>query len=196
MSTLKRPFYVTFIADHPDAPIDHTRRQPGPDDGVERAGYTIVSLPGRGALQALWGRGPGNTVYARGINIRFRLTDYIIRISSDLHVGRCAYEATMRHEREAHILDAIRIFHSYRARMVDELNAIDIPTERDPWPVTVRATAAGTEATVMAQVVAAVGHVRNALSQHLDRARLQHDSAASYRIVYRQCTAAEWEHGN
>lgn len=198
MADVRQPYYVSFTHDRIRHRVDHSRSQPGPPDGsANRGGFTRVRSKAR--LEFVWEQGPIGAdgqvpVFAMSVNVRFRLTDFLVAISSDFAVGSCAYRVTRRHEFDAHIRDPIRIFHSYRDILVRRLSVIAIPTEQTPVRVASDQVDARQEAWER-PVVAVIRQTRGELAHALRQARDRHDSAASYRLVYRQCTDAEWATG-
>jgi hypothetical protein len=132
--------------------------------------------------------------YYRSINVRFSLSDFVVAVSSDYPHGSCAYNATKRHEYEAHLYRPIRIFLGYRDTLIAALNGIAMPTESAPrWvqPAGVAALRAGLEQ----QVNEAVYLVYQNLRMALHTARATEDAPEHYRLVYNQCSPAEWLRG-
>ncbi len=198
MARAREPYYVSFVHDRIPQHIDHSRVRPGPPGGAaNRAGYTSVTSKAR--LTFAWDTGPARAdghvaLFARSVNVYFRLTDFLVAITSDYAVGSCAYRATRRHELQAHIYDPIRIFHSYRDVLVQRLNHIAFPTQRAPLLVSPdQAQQRQTE--LEHRIVAVIGQTRQELARDLRQARDRHDSPASYRLVHQQCTAAQWASG-
>ena len=198
MADAKRPFYVSFTHDRIPQRVDHSRSHPGPPGRrANRAGYTSVTS--RARLTVAWDAGPMGTdgrvpIFALSVNVYFRLTDFLIAISSDFAVRSCAYRATHRHELEAHIYDPIRIFHSYRDVLIRRLNVLPVPTREAPLRIA-SSQVASKQAEVEGRIVGAIGQTRRELVRDLKQARDRHDSPASYRLVYRQCTDAQWASG-
>ena len=198
MSDAPHPYIVKFTHDTDLPKIDHSKEDPGPDDGKpKRAGYTSVLVKPR--LSIVWGKGPKGAdgrvpIYASAVYVTFRLTDYLIAITSDFTAGYCAYRVTRRHEIDAHIKDPIRIFHSYRKRMVARLSLIRIPTEKKPQRVHPD-DVENKEKVWEDRIIAMMGRTRRDLKDHLKRARDRHDSPENYRLVYRQCSDKEWATG-
>jgi hypothetical protein len=198
MAEAKRPFYVSFAHDHIPRHIDHSHSQPGPPTGkANRAGYTSVTSKPR--LTIAWDDAPMGAdgripIFFRSVNVYFRLTDFLVSISSDFAVRSCAYQVTRQHELAAHIYDPIRIFHSYREVMIQRLNVIAAPTREAPLRVASSQVAFRREG-VERQIVDAIGQTRRELAADLQEAHDRQDSAASYRLVYNQCTDAQWASG-
>ena len=199
MGEPKKPFYVSFAHDPIPRQVDHSRGRPGPGGGTaNRAGFTSVTS--RPRLTLAWDTGtPGRNgsipIFVQSANIYFRLTDFVIAISSDYAPGSCAYNATLRHELEAHIRDPIRIFHSYRDVLIRRINTLTIPTREAPLYLAPGRVSDG-QAEIERQIVEAIGQTRADLVRALQQARSRHDSSASYRIVHAQCTDAQWAGGN
>lgn len=199
MAEAKRPFYVSFSHDQIPQRVDHSRSRPGPAGGAaNRAGYTSVTSKAR--LTIAWDDGPRGSdgrlpLFARSVNIYFRLTDFVVAISSDFVARSCAYQATLRHELQAHIYDPIRIFHSYRDVLIRRLNAIPVPTADAPIRVGSATEFEAQQARVERQIVDAIGQTRRELVRDLRQARDRHDSSASYRLVHNQCTDTQWVTG-
>ena len=199
MTEPKRPFYVSFTHDQIPQRIDHSRSQPGPARGAaNRAGHTSVTSKAR--LTVAWDDGPAGAdrqfpIFAQSVNVYFRLTDFLIAISSDFAARSCAYQATLRHEVQAHISDPIHIFHSYRDVLIRRLNAIAVPTRELPVRVASTTEANSRRAAVERQIVDAIAQSRRELVRDLNQARDRHDSPGSYRLVYNQCTDAQWVNG-
>jgi hypothetical protein len=195
MANPNPPYFVHFSADPASsASIDHSQSAPG--GAAHRAGHTSIHFRGRGGLT--WapetGRARGDGMvpfYFRSVNVFFRLTDYVVQISSDYPAGSCAYEATMRHEVEEHIVNPTRIMYGFRDQVVAALNAVRLPTQTAPrWlrPDQVDAV----EAEYIRQVGRVIQDYRNRVSAALRQAQAASDSPASYRAVYRQCPVEEW----
>lgn len=198
MTEPRRPYYVSFTHDRMPQQIDHSRLRPGPPGGSgHRVGHTSVRPTGR--LVFAWDAGPvqaGGLVplHANSVNVYFRLTDFVVAISSGFAVRSCAYEATRRHEFEAHLYDPIRIFHSYREVLIQRLNAISVPTREAPLHVPSSQVQARQEE-VERRVVAVIGQTRRELARDLSEARDRQDSPESYRLAHNQCTDAQWASG-
>jgi hypothetical protein len=195
MANPNPPYYVSFSADAPSsATVDHSQAAPG--GGAHRAGHTSVHFRGRGGLtwQPETGRPRADGMvpfYFRSVNVYFRLTDYVVRITSDYAAGSCAYDATMRHEVDEHIVNPIRIMYGFRDQVVSALNAIRLPTQNAPqWlrPDQVDAVEHGH----IQQVGRVIQDYRNRVSAALRSAQAASDSHASYQSVYRQCPVEEW----
>lgn len=203
MAEAKKPFYVSFTHDRIPQQVDHSRSSPGPAGGaVSRAGYTSIRSDQR--LTTIWDNGSTGAdgrvpIFAQSINIYFWLTDFLVSITSDFAVHSCAYQATHRHELEAHIYDPIRIFHSYRDILVRRINVIAVPTREVPLRVVSGQTAssqiASRQAEVDRQVINAISLTRREIARDLRQASAHHDNAVSYRLVYNQCTDAQWVSG-
>lgn len=193
------PYYVSFTHDHIPRRIDHSRSHPGPSGGAaNRAGHTSVTS--RARLTIAWDDGPVGAdgrfpLFAQSANVYFRLTDFLISITSDLAAGSCAYQATLRHELDAHIYDPIRIFHSYRDVLIRRLGAIIVPTRAAPLVVASTSEAASRQEELERRIVGVIGQTRRELARDLEQARDRHDSTASYRTVHNQCTDAQWASG-
>jgi hypothetical protein len=190
-----QPYFVHFSADPASsARVDHSQAAPG--GGAHRAGFTSIHFRGRGALtwQPETGavRADGQVpFFFRSVNVYFRLTDYVVSISSDYPAGSCAFNATMRHELDEHIVNPTRVMYGFRDQVVAALNAVTLPTRHAPrWlhPNQVDAV----EAEYIRRVGAVVQDYRNRVSAALRRAQAASDSPASYQAVYRQCPVAEW----
>jgi hypothetical protein len=187
------PYFVSFSADAASsAKIDHSQLLAGGSG----AGHTAINFEGKGALTVQPeigatrpdGRAP---FYFRSINVYFRLTDYLIQITSDYPEGSCRYDATMRHEVSEHILKPIGIMNSFRDQVVTALNAIRAPSQNNPdWirPADMDATRSG----YVDQVKNVVRLYRFRISAALQQAKTDSDSPESYRAVYQQCTIDEW----
>jgi hypothetical protein len=195
MAVPNAPYFVHFSADPAaSARIDHSQSAPG--GAVHRAGRTSIDFRGKGGLtwQPETGARRGDGLvpfYFRSVNVYFRLTDYVVRITSDYAAGSCSFNATMRHEVDEHIVNPTRIMYGFRDQVVAALNAVRLPTENAPqWLRADQADAV--EAGYIRQVGAVIQNYRNQVSAALRRAKDASDSAASYQQVYRQCPAEEW----
>lgn len=189
------PYYVRFSADpSASARIDHSQAAPG--GAAHRAGHTSIAFRGRGGLtwQPETGapRADGMVPFwFRSVNVYFRLTDYVILISSDYAAGSCAYNATMQHEVNEHIVNPTRILYGYRDRVVTTLNAVRLPTATAPrWlrPDQVDAI----EAEYVRQVRRVIEAWRSRILATLQQAQARSDAPESYITVYRQCRPDEW----
>lgn len=198
MATATAPYYVSFTHDAIPQRVDHSRARPGPAGGTANlAGYTSVTSKAR--LVFAWDTSPARAdgripFFARSVNVYFRMTDFVVAISSNYTAASCAYRVTRRHEFDAHIYDPIRIFHSYRDILVRRLNAVAVPTRSRPQVVAPNQVEAR-QGEIEQRVVTVIGRTRQELARELRQARDRHDAAGSYRLVYRQCTAAEWASG-
>lgn len=199
MAEPRRPYYVWFSNDQLPQQIDHSQSRPGPPGGTaNRAGFTSVTS--RARMTIAWSDepvAPGGLTpfYARSVNVYFRLTDFLVAISADFAARSCAYRVTRAHELSAHISDPIRIFHSYRDVLIRRLNAIVVPTHEAPLRVASRTDAAARQEALGNLISNAIVQTRGELTRELRRARDQHDSADAYRLVYNQCSEAEWISG-
>lgn len=195
MANPNPPYYVSFSADPAaSATIDHSQAAPG--GGSHRAGHTSIHFRGRGGLtwQPETGRPRADGMvpfYFRSVNVYFRLTDYVVRITSDYAAGSCAYNATMRHEVGEHIVNPIRIMYGFRDQVVTALNAVRLPTQNAPQWIRPGQVAA-VESGYIQQVGRVIQDYRNRVSAALRRAQATSDSHASYQSVYRQCPVEEW----
>ena len=195
MAVPNAPYFVHFSADPVgSARIDHSQSAPG--GAVHRAGRTSIDFRGKGGLT--WQPETGARradglvpFYFRSVNVYFRLTDYVVRITSDYAAGSCSFNATMRHEVDEHIVNPTRIMYGFRDQVVAALNAVRLPTENAPqWLRADQADAV--EAGYIRQVGTVIQNYRNQVSAALRRAKDASDSPASYQQVYRQCPAEEW----
>lgn len=195
MANPNRPYFVHFSADPvSSARIDHSQSAPG---GVaHRAGHTSINFRGKGGLT--WqpetgaARGDGSLPFwFRSVNVYFRLTDYIVQISSDYPKGSCAYSATLRHELKEHIVNPTQVMYSFRDQVVNALNAVVLPIAEAPrW---IRRTEAQiVEKEYIQRVGRVVQNFRTRISAELGRAQRASDSPANYRLVYQQCPVEEW----
>jgi hypothetical protein len=195
MATPIPPYFVHFSADPASsARIDHSQSAPG--GLAHRAGHTSINFQGKGALT--WQPETGATradgsipFWFRSVNVYFRLTDYVVQISSDYPQRSCAYSATLRHEVDEHIINPTRVMYGFRDQVVTALNAVMLPTIGAPRPIR-----ADQVTTVEAEYIRRVGRVvqdfRTRVSAELRRAQAASDSPESYRLVYRQCPVEEW----
>ena len=189
------PYFVHFSADPASsATVDHSQSAPG---GVaQRAGYTSISFRGQGALTWAPETGAPRTdgmvpFYFLSVNVYFRLTDYVIQITSDYALASCTYNATMRHEVDEHIVNPTRIMFGFRDQVVAALNQVRLPTRNAPdWvrPDQVDATEAG----YISQVGAVIRTYRQRVSAAMLQAQAASDAPDRYQTVYRQCPADEW----
>ena len=199
MPEARSPFYVSFIHDQIPRKIDHSSSHPGPPGGsANRVGYT--SVRSRARLTVAWDNLPTGSdgrllIFALSVNVYFRLTDFLIAVSSDFATRSCAYRVTLRHELEAHIHDPIRIFHSYRDLLIRRLNPIVVPTRQAPLRVASTDEAESRKDEVARPIILAIGRTRRELVQELRQARDHHDSPDSYRLVHNQCTDTQWSSG-
>jgi hypothetical protein len=195
MASPNPPYFVHFLADPASsATIDHAQGAPG---GVaHRAGHTSIHFRGRGGLTWQPETGRPRTdgqvpFYFRSVNVYFRLTDYVVRITSDYAAGSCTYNATLRHEVNEHIVNPTRIMYGFRDQVVAALNAVLLPTQNAPrW---LRPNQVDTvEAEYIRQVGRIVQNYRTRVSNALRQAQAASDSPANYQTVYRQCPIEEW----
>lgn len=189
------PYFVHFSADPvSSATIDHSQAAPG--GAAHRAGHTSIALRGRGGLTWQPETGPvradGLVPFSfRSVNVYFRLTDYVVGITSDYPAGSCAYNATMRHELNEHIVNPIRIMYGFRDRVVTALNAVRLPTAIAPQWVPPNQVSA-VENGHIRRVGQVIQSYRNQILAALRTAQAASDSPASYRGVFRQCPIEEW----
>jgi hypothetical protein len=189
------PYFVHFLADPASsARLDHSQAAPGGSSHL--AGHTSIQFSGKGALtwQPESGRPrPDGTVpfFFRSVNVFFRLTDYIVQITSAYGVGSCAYNATREHELAEHILNPTRIMYGFRDQVIQALNTIRLPTQTAPrWLLPNQAQAV--EAEYIRQVGHIIKHFRSRISAALGQAQAASDSPERYQVVYRQCPVEEW----
>lgn len=189
------PYFVLFSADPvSSATIDHSQAAPG--GSAHRAGHTSVAFRGRGGLTWQPENGAPRSdglvpFYFRSVNVYFRLTDYVIAITSDYAAGSCTYDATMRHEVGEHIVNPIRIMNGFRDPVVTALNAVRLPTAMTPQWLNPNLVAA-VENGYIRQVGQVIQTYRNQVSAALRQAQASSDSPASYRRVFQQCPIEEW----
>lgn len=198
MAIPRAPFYVSFQTDNVPTTFDHTQSSPGPGGGAaDRAGHTSVRVKPR--MTTVWDNGAPRSdgrspFYAVSINVFFRLQDFIVGVSSDYRVGSCAYNATVQHELDAHILRPMRIFRSFRDPLISRLNAINIPTQSAPLWLT-SAEMQRAQERLMTPVVAAIEWSRGQIAAALRSDGHSQDDAQHYRLVYNQCSPADWAAG-
>ena len=198
MTQMRAPFFVWFGADRVPADVDHSRSNPGPPGvAANRAGFTQVKSKQRLVLVA--DNSPRDAAgrvrfFYRSVNVYFALTDFTVAISSDFAEASCAYRTTREHEIDSHIRDPIRIFYDYRDVLVARLNRETFPTAQSPMEVP-EASLAVTAQTFERTMVGIVGNAKRELLERLNDARARHDSPASYRLVYEQCTDRQWATG-
>lgn len=199
MSDDGHPYIVTFTHDRKLPKIDHSKEKPGPPGKrANRAGYTSVHVKPE-QLRIVWADKPAGQdgrvpIYATAVYVNFRLTDYMIAITSDYKAGRCAYRATRRHEIDAHIKDPIRIFHRHRKTLVARLALIKIPTQKNPQRVHPDDVDKKEEEWAE-RIIRMIKRTHRDIVDHMERARDRHDSDENYRAVYRKCTPKEWSTG-
>lgn len=198
MAEPKKPFHISFQTSQVPDSVDHTRSNPGPSTtGVDRAGYT--SFKQRARVEFVWDNGqPRNDgmvpFFARSVDVRFRLDDFIVAVSSDYPAGSCAFSATRKHEFESHIYRPIKTFNSYRETLVTRLNTIKMPTEQAPIWLRPEAIANRQEQ-LEGQVAQVVGSLKQQLVQALRADRESQDSQQSYKVVYDTCSPQDWARG-
>jgi hypothetical protein len=195
MANPNAPYFVHFSADPvSSARVDHSLSAPG---GLShQAGHTSINFRGKGGLT--WhsetgrARVDGSIPFSfRSVNVYFRLTDFVVQISSDYAERSCTYNATLRHEVDEHILNPTRVMYSFRDQVVTALNAITLPTIITPrWirPDQVEMV----EREYIQRVGRVVQDFRQRVSAALRQAQAASDSPANYRLVYRQCPIEEW----
>jgi hypothetical protein len=197
MSEPRPPCFVSFSADAIPTQIDQSSANPGPGGAAaNRAGYTTVKFDGKGVLSFVPASGAARRdgtipFYFISVNVFFRLTDFSVKVSSDYPAGSCAYNATVRHELNAHIKSPIKIMYGYRDALVNRLNVIPLPTQQLPrWirPAEMEMT----QKTYQDQVYRIVADVRSQVSAALKADRIDQDGPAKYKAVYDQCPAVEW----
>ncbi|MCH2201846.1 MAG: hypothetical protein MK102_07740 [Fuerstiella sp.] len=189
------PYFVHFLAD-PVSSAQIDRSQLAPGGHTHSAGYTSINFRGRGALSWRPETGaprPDGMVpfFFQSVNIYFRLTDYVVQITSSYPVGSCTYNATLTHEIDEHILNPTRIMYGFRGPLILALNAVRLPTQTAPrWlrPDQVSPT----ETEYIRRTGRIVQDFRRRVSTAMRRARDASDSAESYQLVYRQCPQEEW----
>jgi hypothetical protein len=198
MTQLRAPFFIWFGADRIPSDVDHSRSNPGPPGAAaNRAGFTRVKSKQRLVLVA--DHTPPDAAgrvrfFYRSVNVYFALTDFAVAVSSDFAEASCAYRATRAHEIEAHIRDPIRIFYDYRDVLVARLNRETFPTADSPLDIP-QANLAVTAQSFERTMVRIVGSAKRELLEGLNEARRRHDSPASYRLVYEECTDQQWATG-
>jgi len=190
------PYFVHFSADPvSSATIDHSQAAPG--GSTRRAGHTSISFRGKGGLT--WQPETGTLradglvpFYFSSVNVHFRLTDYMVAITSDYPAGSCAYNATMRHEVDEHIVNPTRIMYGFRDPLVTELNTLRLPTRIAPQWVH-PSQVADVEKRYIEKVGQIIQGYRNRVSAALREAKAASDSPASDQRVYKQCPIEEWK---
>lgn len=197
MAEPKRPYTVTFTSDPIPTTVDHSQKNPGPATGADRAGYTNVRHKPRMEIDWQVGkpRGDGSVpLWAETAVIEFRLFDYTVGISSDYPVGSCAYEATLKHELDAHIRRPIEIFYAHRDPLIGLLDSAPLPTKDKPrWVKSDLAEAE--QEKLVAPVKAAIVRIRDRITAAMKADRAKQDAPDSYDLVYNQCTPDEWAAG-
>ena len=195
MAAPNPPYFVHFLADpSSSATLDHS--QAAPAGGTHRAGHTSINFRGQGGLtwQPETGqlRADGQVpFYFRSVNVYFRLTDYVVRITSSYPAGSCSFNASLRHEIDEHIVNPTRVMYGFRDQVVAALNAVPLPTQNNPrWlsPDQVDAV----EAEYIRQVGRVIQNYRTRISAALRHAQALSDSRENYQMVYSQCPAEEW----
>ena len=188
--------YVSFVNELPPREPDHSRSNPGPEGGADRAGYSQVTI--RKRMTISWETGaaaPDGRVplYVQSANVYFRLEDFQLFVSSDFDVGSCPYRVTLEHER-SHIDAFARIFHAGRAPLVRDLEAVPVPTASAPTLVD-QATVEAEQDAVADRFRAVVIANSSAIKAAQDADRATKDSPAAYALVHARCPADEWDAG-
>ena len=193
------PYIVTFSqADVPSKP-DHSRSSAGGPSrtGANRAGYTKAILEKKLTIE--WDNAPARhdgmvPFFARAVNVHFELDPITVAVSSDYPVDSCPYRVTLKHEIEDHVQSFIKIFLSYRAIVINKLNAITFPTERAPKLIKPKEIEAFQD-TMGKQVQETITTVAANLVAEMEKDRRAKDSPEAYAAIYRQCSKADWEMG-
>jgi len=164
------PYYVSFTADRAPLTVDHSKRNPGPADGRQRAGYTSFVLDARITLK--WDDGPLGAdsltpFFFQSVNIYFFLKDFRVEISSDYRIGSCPYQVTREHELASHVLRPTHIFLGFHDAAVRRFNQLPLPTKQSPRRI-VRGQGKATEAVLMHPVVKAVDEIKNQIRRSLN----------------------------
>jgi hypothetical protein len=189
------PYFVQFSADpQSSATIDHSQKEPG---GPNRAGHTWVRFPKDGSLVAKSGLGTARSdgkvpFFLRSVNIHFRLTDYVVGISSDYDEGSCAYNATSQHEFHEHVFNPTRILFRYREPLIVALNSIRLPILSAPRFI-MPSQAQQTEDELLTPVRRLVDYYQQRIRDTMKNAQAISDSDDRYQLVHQQCTAAQWK---
>ena len=202
MTDVRAPYYVSFVSEKVPTTIDHSQSSPGPSTGsADRAGRTKITAKPR--VEIFWDNLPVGAdgklpLFVRSANIFFFLRDFVVAISSDYAVGSCAYNATLEHEIQAHIISARRVFFTFRYILVQKLNAIPLPTETAPLLVPIKGAANPPklidqeQERLAAPIRAAIAEVKANLAGALTANSKRQDEAGRYRVVYQTCTPAQW----
>jgi hypothetical protein len=197
MAEPNAPYYVSFSTDAIPTTVDHTSSNPGPaGSSANRAGFTSIRVSAEGGPRFARYTGAARAdglvpFYYQSINVLFSLKDFIVKISSDYPVNSCAYNATNRHEFDAHLYRPIRIFLSYRDIVIGALNGISVPTQ--PHPRWVRPTeVTALQENFEQQVNEAVSNIYRNLRMAIRAARDAEDDPSHYQLVYDQCSPAQW----
>jgi hypothetical protein len=205
MADPKAPYFVHFSADPASsARIDHSQAILGGDPtkvgltAIDFLAGNIGSPGGRGGLT--WQKVTGSPrvdgsipFWFSSVNVYFRLTDYVVQITSDYAERSCVYNATFRHEVNEHILTPTRIMYSFRDPFVMALNALPpLPTKAAPRWIQPNKVAIF-ERGYINLVGGVVTDFRRKVSDALQQARAASDSDASYKWEKRQCPIKEWD---
>jgi hypothetical protein len=195
-AVVKAPYVVNFSADPvSSARIDHSTAAPGGDG--HRAGHTKIQFPGQGMLTIVGPetgrpRADGKVPFwFESVEVNFRLTDFVVQISSDYAENSCTYNATLGHEVNEHIVKPTTIMNGFRDQVVNALNAVALPTAKAPrW---IRADEADkVEEEYTQAVVRVVKDYRARVSSELSKAQAESDSPDNYRLVHNQCPVQDW----
>lgn len=189
--TAVAPFYVSFQNARPPVTPDHSLSSSGA--GANRAGITRVHVAKR--MTIAWDNGPARAdgklpFFAQSVNIFFRLDPIEVFVSEDYDEGSCPYRVTLQHE-QSHVEAFARIFHSYRQRLIQQLNAISVPTESAPELV-LPAEISALQNSIAAGIVEVIRTTASQLVADMEADRNAKDSSSSYAAVYGRCPAGQW----
>src|SRR5580698_6096848 len=189
MANPNPPYFVQFSADpQSSAKIDRSQAEPG---GPGRAGHTSIRFPTPGSLvprsEVGSARSDGKVpFFFRSVNIHFRLTDYVVGISSDYAVGSCAFNATRQHEFDEHILNPTRILYRLRDPLILGLNSIRLPTQSAPRFIA-PSQAKQAEDELLTPVRRLVDSFHQRIRTTMKNAQIASDSPERYQLVHQQC---------
>lgn len=187
-------FYVNFQnAMPPGAPDQSQRRPVSGGAAANLAGYTRVRL--RKQITIPWDTGPvqGNgriPLFAQSVNAFIRLDPIEVYVSSDYAGGSCPYRVTLQHER-THVRDFLRLFHSARESLINQLERVMVPT-RDMPRLVEPGDIEAVQDTIGEQLRQVVLSFSAALVRQMEADRDAKDAPSAYAVEHARCPADEW----
>jgi hypothetical protein len=187
-------FYVSFQNVVPPTAPDHSQKYPGPGGALaDRAGYTLAKV--HKDMNIAWDIGSTRSgglipLFAKSVNIFYRLDPIQISVSSDYAAASCPYRVTLAHE-QSHLSAYVLLFHAGRESLITALNRAVVPTQNAPVLVQ-PSNIKGQQEAIGSSLKQIVQTHATDLNTQMKKDKAAKDTPAAYDVEYAKCPANQW----